>query len=517
MHRQESEPRSLIGLALKVAETVTADNVRRQREMLREGDEIVTVDTRPYSMTDFAESLPIVRRGREAARAAAGSLKRLSVDEASYAAFLARQRREPDDPGSIDFVRVEIDGSVAPERVAALMKTRGGNRLDLRTLEQDIDRIYAIGLFQTVGFRLVDEPAGRGLVIRAKEKPYGPRYLRFALNASDDFQGGTAYTVSAEYSVTDLDRLGGEWTTEAFAGRTLGLSTTLHQPLDYAARLYLESGLRVGQTISDFYDQGRREAQYRVTSAAATSRRACVSGRRWRSGRVSRGRGRAQAPRSETWNRRSSRPRSSDGRAGSPGTGWRGSICSREGSGSPRLLSSAGGRWARTTTTSCSMPPPLRLTPWAGTRCRAGFEAGTSLGGDRIPWTSRFTLGGLQRLAGYRPGQISGLHYGFASLGYLFRVAPALDTARFGFHLGIAAEAGRSVGEAGGHRPGERPAGRDAHGGSLSRRSVPSTSPTATPAAGARTATSISFSARSSDAGSRLPPPAAGQHGRRSV
>jgi NTE family protein len=437
-----SAARSLIDLSISVVETVTADNMRRQRDLLREGDEIITVDTSPYTGTDFADSVPIIRRGEEAARAAAGALGRLAVDESSYAAFLARQRREPSDPGSIDFVRVEVDGSVAPERVAALMQTRGGSRLDLRVLQQDIDRIYALGQFQTVGFRIVDEAAGRGLVITAKEKPYGPRYLRFALNASDDFQGGASYTVNGEYSVTDLNRLGGEWTTEAFAGRTLALSTDFHQPLDYAARLSLDGALTVGQTISDFYDNGMREAQYRVTSAEAS----IAAGLR-------------PGPSLEIWTGLSGaeeRAGPAIGDVGSPTidstiVGWESGLAWDRLEGFDLLK----GGFGVSSTVFVSRPilgsdedydlfeAAAATAHTMGRHTVQGWvEGGTSRGGDSIPPTRRYSLGGLLHLAGYRPGQISGLHYGLASLGYLFRVAPALDTARYGFYLGIVAEAG---------------------------------------------------------------------------
>ena len=439
---QERAPLSLVDVSLKVVETVTADNMRRQRELLREGDEIVTVDTTPYSATDFAASLPIVRRGEQAARAAAGSLKRLSVDEGAYRAFLAWQRRKVDDPGFIDFVRVEVDGSVAPERVAALMTTRGGGRLDLRTLKQDIDRIYAIGQFQTVGFRLVDEPAGRGLVVRAKEKPWGPRYLRFGLNASDDFQGGSAYTVNAEYVVTDIDYLGGEWAAEAFAGRTLGLSTDLHQPLDYAARFYFESGVEAAQTVSDFYDQGQREAQYRVSTLAARLAAGVRLG-----------------PSLESWTGLSGTLERAGAAIGDVDSstidativGWESGLAwdrlegfdLLKGGFGISLTSFVSRRVLGSDEDYELLEASAAAAHTMGRHTVQGrVEAGTSLGGDRIRPTSRYSLGGLLHLGGYRPGQVSGLHYGFASLGYLFRAAPALDTARFGFYLGMMAEAG---------------------------------------------------------------------------
>lgn len=439
---QDRPPRSLIDISLQVIDTITTDNMRRQRSRLREGDELVTVDLGPYGITDFRSGVPIMRRGEAAARASESSLRRLAVDEVGWAAFLRRQRRATGKAGVVDFVRVEVDGSTAPERLASVMRTRAGARLDLATLEADIARIYALGLFQTVSFRLVDEPAGRGLVIEAMEKVWGPRYLRVGFNASEDFQGGGAYTLNAEYAATNLNRLGGEWTTDLLVGRTIGLATELHQPFDYGDRFFVEPSLQVAQTISDVYDDSSRVAQYRVSCAQASAMlgvnftpslalRAGIVGMIAGAGLVIGDEedlptisATVVGPRAElTWDRLES--------ADLPRRGFAFSASATLSSG----ILGADREYGLLQGSAIAAHTRGRHTVlgWG--------EGGTSRDGDSIPTPNRYALGGLMKLAGYRPGQLSGSHYGLAALGYLFRVAPAAPS-RQGFYLGIAGEAG---------------------------------------------------------------------------
>ena len=336
---------------------------------------------------------------------------------------------------------MNVDGSAAPERLAAVMRTRAGQKLDLDALEADIARIYALGLFQTVSFRLVDEPAGRGLVIEAVEKSWGPNYLRFGLNASEDFQGGGAYTVNLEYAATNLNRLGGEWTTEVLIGRTLGLSTGLYQPLDYAARFFVEPLAEVSQTISDVYGDVLRVAQYRVSSARAEAMLGInfTPSLELKAGPVALVGGAGLMIGDEDL------PTISTTMVGARADliwdrlqgvelPMHGFAFSAAASASSRALG-ADEDYRMLRGSAVAARTSGRHTVFAWT------EGGTSWQGDGIPLPGRYTLGGLLRLAGYRPGELSGIHYGFGALGYLFRVAPDFDAQR-GFYLGIAGEAG---------------------------------------------------------------------------
>ena len=116
-------------------------------------------------------------------------------------------------------------------------------------------------------FELRTEGEETVLVIRAEDKPWGPNYLRFGLNLREDFQGGGAYAAGAQYAMTQLNPLGGEFRVSAQIGRTLGIATDYYQPLDTRNRLFVEPSLAAQQSVSDVYEDGRRSAQYQVRLA----------------------------------------------------------------------------------------------------------------------------------------------------------------------------------------------------------------------------------------------------------
>ena len=57
------------------------------------------------------------------------------------------------------------------------------------------------------------------MVISPHEKEWGPDYLRFGLGLESDFQGDNAFNLLVQYRKTWLNRLGGEWLSEAQIGQ----------------------------------------------------------------------------------------------------------------------------------------------------------------------------------------------------------------------------------------------------------------------------------------------------------
>ncbi|MFP4374668.1 MAG: patatin-like phospholipase family protein [Spirochaetaceae bacterium] len=259
---------SVLDVSFQVIDLVTRKNVEAQYALLDEDTVFIEVDTSPYTAASFTRSAEIVARGEAAARAAVDELVRHRVSQDEYARFLADQRYVGGIPRvRVDRIEIRSSERVAPERIRARMRTEEGDLLDLEVLERDIERIYGLGYFRTVDFDLRAEGGETVLAVIADDKPWGPNYLRFGLNLREDFMGGGSYSAGAQYAMTQLNPRGGEFRLSAQIGRTLGIVTDFHQPLDRRNRFFIEPSVAAQQSVSDVYEEGRRTAQYQVRLA----------------------------------------------------------------------------------------------------------------------------------------------------------------------------------------------------------------------------------------------------------
>ena len=237
--RNEARGLSPAGVLSQMISVLTEKSVEEQRARIRPNDLLIAPDLDKVTTADFAKIDVAVAAGEEAARRHEDELRAFSVPEEEYEAFRRRQRRGggtlvPE--VRVDRVRVEVhkaDGSrQASEMVARRVETRPGGALEVKTLYRDLERISQAGEFESVGFRMEREADRNVLVIEAREKSWGPGYLRFGLGVEGSLEGDSEFRAIGNYRRPGLNHLGAEWKTNLVMGDPAGLLTELYQPLD---------------------------------------------------------------------------------------------------------------------------------------------------------------------------------------------------------------------------------------------------------------------------------------------
>ena len=215
------------------------------------------------SFERVGEAIPI---GEQAARAAADSLKRYSISPEQYARHLAKRRlRHTVDP-VVHFVRINNQSHVGDDVIAERISAEPGKPLDVKQLDADIAQIYGLEIFESVRYELVDENGVTGLVVTAKEKGWGPGYLQFGMATSNDFKGDATMRVGVLYTLTEINKLNGEWRIGGQVGDEPGIFTEIYQPLDALSRFFVSGRIGYGQqNINQFDATGNRIARYTLT------------------------------------------------------------------------------------------------------------------------------------------------------------------------------------------------------------------------------------------------------------
>ena len=135
-------------------------------------------------------------------------------------------------PLRIDEITIEGLNRVPEARILRRIRTRPGDPLDLDSLHEDLERVYLIGEFETVEFRLESESGLTRLVISAQEKSWGPWYFRGGLALAADFSGTGEFLLNVLVRRAELNRLGAEWRTLL----SIGSEDTIRERLLSAAQ-----------------------------------------------------------------------------------------------------------------------------------------------------------------------------------------------------------------------------------------------------------------------------------------
>jgi NTE family protein len=211
------------------------------------------------SFDRIAEAMPI---GEQAARQATESLRRYSLSQDAYQTHLAARMKPKAEAQTVAFVRIENQSQIGDDVISSQVHAKPGEPLNVAQLEQDIQQIYGLELFETVRYELVEENGKTGVVIQAREKPWGPGYIQGGLITSSNFEGDSAFRLGVTYTSTQINALNGEWRLLGQVGDEPAIAAEIFQPLDPAARYFLLGRLGYSsRNINLFDDQGNRYAE----------------------------------------------------------------------------------------------------------------------------------------------------------------------------------------------------------------------------------------------------------------
>ena len=439
---KRSELTSALSVTGQLINFLGKQTVDQQLKSMGSGDVLIEPGLGDISAGSFERSTDAIRIGEEATRAMAASLARYSLPPEQYAALRATQLADRKTLGTIDEIRFEGLERTNPEVLRALVESKPGEPLTEEKVSADLRRIYGRGDFESVDYHIVGESGGpRAMVITPREKFWGPDYLRFGLGVASDFQGDNAFNILAQYRKSWLNRLGGEWLTEAQVGENTYLSSEFFQPLHEPGIWFGSLYGAVGQVTRSVFSDDDKIAEYLIGSARAGLDTGTVLG--------TKGMFRVGAQ----WTHVNARVETGDPILPSV----------REVTAGPRVLLTidqldyawfpragyylVGSAYAATKALGSDVDYQrlegrvAAVKSWGPHTLNFHASGGTDLGSD-MPAYESFTLGGPLRLSGFRLNQFSGREYAFARAMYYNRVLALPDLLGSGIYLGASAEVG---------------------------------------------------------------------------
>lgn len=261
------EVTDLFTITEQLTSIMTRANVEQQIATLTERDVFIVPDLEGFSSSDFGNATTIVPLGKQAAQAQRDQLARLSLSDSDYQAHLAARAARPvrNAVPVIEFVRIENNLTIGDDSIRDRISQPIGAPLDRAQLEQDIGTIYGLELFETVHYDLIEENGKTGLLIDANARSWGPNYLQFGMELSNDMTGTNSYDLGVAYLRTGINSLAGEVRVGLQLGEEPFGAVGWHQPLDTLSRYFFSSGVKYGANNVDVFD-GKRDklAEYRV-------------------------------------------------------------------------------------------------------------------------------------------------------------------------------------------------------------------------------------------------------------
>ncbi len=232
---------SVLSVAEQLTGFLTRGNTEEQIASLEPGDILLVPDLEGVSAADFENADEIAKKGLEAAMARREDLAALSMPQVRDPAERPPLLEHSLPAYLVQFITINNGSVLDDEIIRSRLELEPGQPLDILALEKSVDRVYGLDVFESVTYNLVRNEAGeQGVEINAKPRSWGPNYLQFGLEFSDDFSGNNEFKIGAAYTRNALNSLGGELRVTAAFGREDELIFDFYQPLDTGERWFIE-------------------------------------------------------------------------------------------------------------------------------------------------------------------------------------------------------------------------------------------------------------------------------------
>ncbi|ODB94247.1 hypothetical protein A3194_01505 [Candidatus Thiodiazotropha endoloripes] len=239
-------------------------NTQQQLEKLTDKDILIKPDLGNHSSTDFWRAAEMIDNGMTAANQMAQQLAQLSLSEELYAAHMTSLRQRESATPLIDQISFENHSPLSTDVLQANISASEGEKLNIAKLEEEINQLYGMNIFERVDYNLLQKDHQNELKIRATEKEWGPNYLRFGLTMETNFDGSGIFNLASSHTMTPINSMGGEWRTEVQIGHDQRITTELYQPIDYNLRYYFRTLLGYYETHAGVFESGRQVADLNV-------------------------------------------------------------------------------------------------------------------------------------------------------------------------------------------------------------------------------------------------------------
>ncbi len=276
-----SDPIEKLSSAFAISRQVVRFPTQRatQSELdLLDDDQDVTIipDLTGIGTTDFPSTLQAANAGAEAALAAKARFAPISLSTAEYNAWRTRVRLRRQPVPVVDTIVLNNPSTLADRQLGGLIRQVPGTPLDVAILSEDLARIYGLGFFESVTYR-VESAQGRDgsaqrriLVIDVVPQPWGPHYLRLGLGFQDNLGGTSAFSLRASYTLTQLNGWGADLRNHLEFGWVRRLFSEWYQPLGGGGAVFLAPSLEYQRQILDVFNAGARVAQRSRTHSVAS-------------------------------------------------------------------------------------------------------------------------------------------------------------------------------------------------------------------------------------------------------
>jgi NTE family protein len=255
----EAPMSSFTVLGRSISVMIAANELRS----MEQADLLISVPLAKYTSTDYNKADEIIKAGYDAAAAKANILLTLSVDEATWAQYIAaRNARRRTNPVPT-FVTVDGVSGYLSRQIEKEMADVLNKPIDYDELDQKIMQLKGLGRFSNLSYKFVDKDGQQGLDVQTEENVYGPPFVLPLILVDGSNYQNVLFNLGARITMLDVGGFRSELRTDVILFSEYGVRTEYYHPLTPLSHWFVAPRALVDSDPFYIYSDNNLAAVYR--------------------------------------------------------------------------------------------------------------------------------------------------------------------------------------------------------------------------------------------------------------
>ena len=262
------DPKQIQSLFSVLGSSIEAVIHANELKGMADADLIINVKLNDFTTLDYAKAKAIIARGKGAADAKSRVLAPYALDDADWAAYVARRKsREKKSIPTPQFVQVLGTSGQATKELETSLQPLVGKPIDAAKMEQTLNLLTGTGKYDSADYWVSDNNGQIGLIVNMHEKPNAPPTLQLGFDIDGSEPDYVTFTQSGRLTFMDIAGYRSEWRTDFSFGNDYGLYSELYRPFTPLGKWFFAPHGEAYDNGVRFFQKSKAVAFYRLDHA----------------------------------------------------------------------------------------------------------------------------------------------------------------------------------------------------------------------------------------------------------
>lgn len=238
---EDGTPISAVDTAMRLIDLQVMRNWQEQVDRLQPQDIHIRPNMSGLSTYAFDKVGEGYKRGVEATEAYKSRLQEI----AATAAPVTRNLDRSDEKVPLATVTVDTNSGIEDSVIINRLGLDAGDAANRKRIQEGLESVYAIGVFDDVDYRMTPGKDGAELHILTEPNALGKNLLSVGARMSTTMDGDATYQLLAKFTRRPTNRYGGRFSGVVGLGSDNLLDLAYAHPLGGDARLFVEGGMQL--------------------------------------------------------------------------------------------------------------------------------------------------------------------------------------------------------------------------------------------------------------------------------